>query len=208
MPSMTHLDDVPPTAGGGFGPPVDITVAINDNDDDAEQAYSSSCNGSISTSSSDLELGTDGSEQVVGCRFTSTGIPAGSLITSAKVQFQARHGDAGLCLLRIYVEDADAPATYTGSDGPCDRTWTSTWASWSVPDWVNGDDRLPAQLTVDFSSVLQGVVNRPLFNGDINVIFTDDAPGDGNGWRRNARSHNNASGTKAADIQITYQPPL
>src|SRR5439155_3632165 len=61
-----------------------VEVRVSASSDDAEEQSS----GTVSLTSSDLELVYDGNNQTVGMRFTGVNIPRGATIVNAYVQFQ------------------------------------------------------------------------------------------------------------------------
>ena len=90
-------------------PALDVRIASGT--DDVEQRASS---GSMSMTSSDLELVTDGTTvQVVGLRFLGIDIPPGAVITSAYIQFQTDEVSTGTSSLLIRGEDTGDAAAFT-----------------------------------------------------------------------------------------------
>ena len=112
----------------------DISVAVAADTDDSEECLSTGVN---TTTSSDLEMVDDsstcaGNTQKVGIRFISTGIPQGSVIVTAKIQFTARASDSVATSLTLACEDIDAPPTFTNdADNITDRTETSNTVAWN-----------------------------------------------------------------------------
>ena len=73
------------------GEVVSVEVRVAAGSDDAEESTS----GSMSLTSSDLELVYDGSDQTVGIRFSGVDIPQGANIVNAYVQFQVEESHSG-----------------------------------------------------------------------------------------------------------------
>lgn len=116
--------------------------------------------------SSDLELGTEGGpgglRQAVGLRFLDIGIPAGSTISSAGIQFMVDEDDDEVTDVRIYGELAPnsdqfaiATANVTG------RTRTSNFVLWSIPAWSTEGTSGPDQLTPDLDTIVQEIIGQP-----------------------------------------------
>ena len=82
----------------GVAATVEVRVAAGS--DDAEESAS----GSMSLTSSDLELVYDGSDQTVGIRFSGVDIPQGANIVNAYVQFQVDETSSGRLSLTIEGE--------------------------------------------------------------------------------------------------------
>ncbi len=149
---MTIVD---PTTGPPSSPTVDIRVA-NGNDDAEESAT-----GSVSLTSSDLELVADGSNQTVGMRFNGVAIEKGATINNAWIQFQTDQTSNGATAVSIRGQAADnAGAFITATANLSSRTQTTAAVSWSPAAWnlvgAAGDD----QRTPNISSVIQEIVNR------------------------------------------------
>ncbi len=126
--------------------------------DDAEQASS----GSVSLSSSDLELVTDGSTvQTVGVRFANLAVPKGATITSAYVQFTADEVSTGAASMTIQAEASDNAGTFTSaSGGVTSRATTTAAVGWSPADWPTIGQAGAAQRTSDISALVGAVVGR------------------------------------------------
>jgi hypothetical protein len=150
-PSSTTPPPPPPPPDGVL----DVRVAASS--DDSEEAAS----GSVSNSSSDLELVEDGSDQTVGMRFAGLGIPAGARITNAYVQFTADESHSGATSLTIRGQAADNAATFSSSSrNISSRARTDAFASWSPPAWTTGQAG-EGQRTPNLSSLVQEIVDRP-----------------------------------------------
>ena len=129
------------------------TVASSD---DAEESSS----GSVSLSSSDLELIHDSSDQTVGMRWTSVAIPPGSTITAAYVQFAAKESQSEATSLALRAQAADDATTFTtSSTNVSSRPRTAALVNWAPAAWVSGEAGA-SQRTPDLSAVFQEVVSR------------------------------------------------
>ena len=126
--------------------------------DDAEESSS----GSVTLTSSDLELVYDLSNQVVGLRFTGLAIPRAALIQNAWVQFTADETQSEATQLTIEGQAADNPATFTSSSaGVSTRARTSASVPWSPAAWGAIGDAGADQRTPNLAPILQEIVNRP-----------------------------------------------
>ena len=146
-----------PSSGGGAS----LETRIAAGPDDAEEHS----DGSVSLTSSDLEMMIDGTPQkVVGLRFAGLSIPAGSSVTGAYVQFQADESQSEATTLSIRGEAADNAAAFTtGSGSLTARLGTGTQAAVSWPailPWTAGQAGTE-QRTPDLSPVIQEIVGRP-----------------------------------------------
>jgi hypothetical protein len=146
-------------AEGGGGGAQTVEVRVTAGSDDAEQSVSS---GKTSTTSSDLELTTDGNtQQLVGVRFAAVAIPAGAHITNAYLQFTTDEVSTGASALTLRAENLDSPATYTSTvNAVSGRATTNAFVSWSPPDWTTVGQAAAGQRTPDLSALVQTVVNR------------------------------------------------
>jgi PKD repeat protein len=104
---------------------VAIDVRVSASYDDAEEK----ADGSMSRSSSDLELVYDGSNQKVGLRFNGVTIPKGATITYAYVQFQVDESNSGATSLTIQGENADNALTFSSSSGIQEIVGGNGWSS-------------------------------------------------------------------------------
>lgn len=137
----------PPPAGGTL----DRLVATSL--DDAEQQGTS-----MYTSSSDLELTTDGTlVQQVGIRFPNVTIPKGATITAAWVDFTAKEAWSGATSLTFSSQAIDnAPAFTTAANDISARTMNSATVAWSPSGQTVGLHYTSPSLV----SLVQAVVNR------------------------------------------------
>ena len=201
LPGQSMFTDSPRPIGAG-GVPVDITLEITASEDDIEEDVPG---GSNSDSSSDLEMTYDGVEQIIGLRYLNIGIPQGSTITAAAVQFQSRHADASACTLRVYMALVPDAGPINGSGDLNSIAKTTNFVDWIPPAWTSDDEVSPATKTPDFTAVLQEVVDQLTYSSTSNVVVLILAqPFNGQvNQRRNARSWDN-NPAKAAKFEITY----
>ncbi|HZD78996.1 MAG TPA: hypothetical protein VE646_02995 [Actinomycetota bacterium] len=139
--------------------PTITEAGVAQSSDDAEERPS----GSVSLTSSDLELVVDGSnQQTVGIRFAGTQIPAGATIQDAYVQFTVDEVSTGADTLTIRGQAADDPGTFTTATGNISsRPRTAAAVSWSPPPWDTVGQAGTGQRTPDLAAVLQEIVDRP-----------------------------------------------
>jgi tetratricopeptide (TPR) repeat protein len=137
-----------------------LDVRIASGVDDAKQGASS---GSMSLTSSDLELVADGSTvQLVGLRFPNLGIPVGATILDAFVQFQVDETSTGATSLLIQGQAADSALPFTSASGNLGgRPRTAESVAWSPPAWPSTGVAGADQRTPDLSDVVQEIVDRP-----------------------------------------------
>ncbi|HEX6920788.1 MAG TPA: hypothetical protein VF314_11195, partial [Actinomycetes bacterium] len=154
---LSGSDQTTVTVTGPNGPFV-WEGAVAAGSDDAEQAPG----GSVSLTSSDLELVTDGSTvQTVGIRFAGVPVPRGATVNSASVQFQTDEVSTEATTLTVAGQAADNAGTFTSSSGNVStRARTTASVGWTPPSWSLVGERGPAQQTPDLSTVVQQIVNR------------------------------------------------
>jgi hypothetical protein len=176
-------------------PEIAIQERVSASADDAEQRADSS----MYLNSSDLELVFDVSDQIIGMRFTSVGVPAGAIIVDAYVQFTVDEINTGPTQLTIEAEAADNASGYVYVNGDLSaRARTFQSVSWAPSGWTTVGAAGAAQQTPDLSAVIQEVVDRPGWqNGNaLALIIT------GSG-ERTAESYDGDPG-KAPLLNITY----
>lgn len=135
-----------------------ISARVSASADDAEE----SSTGSVALTSSDLELITDGSAQVVGMRFAGLAIPPGARIRSASVQFQVDETSSEATTLTIQGQATDdAPTFTTASANVSSRARTAASTLWTPPAWSTVGAAGSDQRTPDLSAIVQEIVGRP-----------------------------------------------
>jgi len=161
MLSAAEIADIAAEGGGGGGT-LDIKVAGGN--DDAEQLTS---DGTMDLVSTDLELAdnlaaTGQPSDIVGIRFVNVTIPQGETIDNAYIQFQVDETNSGASSLTIEAEAVDDAAQFTTADYDItSRPRTTASVLWTPPVWTTVGERGPDQRTVDISSLVQEIVNRP-----------------------------------------------
>ena len=127
--------------------------------------------------------------------------PPGATITSAYVQFQAKKTVQPVTLT-IEGQAADNPGTFlSAAFNIPSRPRTLADVSWTPPPWNVVDQRGPAQQTPDLASVLQEIVDRPLWNsGNALVLIVS---GDGTTGNRKAVSFNGTGAEPQLHVEFT-----
>jgi hypothetical protein len=144
-----------PSEGRAAGSIVEIRVAASA--DDAEEGAS----GSVSLTSSDLELVLDGSMQTVGMRFNGLPIPRGANILAAYVQFQVDEVGSSATNLTIQGQDSDNAANFaTATRNVSSRPRTSVAVPWSPVPWNTVGQAGLDQRTPGLAAVIQEIVDR------------------------------------------------
>ena len=153
----------------GTARPVEaLEVRVAASTDDAEEKPS----GSMSLTSSDLELVFDGSDQTVGMRFNAVTIPPGAAITNAYVQFQVDEANTEATSLVIEAEATDNATTFSGSNGNISsRSRTASFVSWSPVPWTTVGLAGPDQRTPNIASIIQEIVNRPGWSSGNSLVI-------------------------------------
>lgn len=139
---------LPPNTGCTIA---DITVRVNDGDDDVEQRSS----GNLATGG-DLDIG----NQPIGLRFKDVNLPQGSNIISAQLEFTAFEERSSGTSTRIYGHDVDNSTAFSGYQGVTNRiNNASTTANqlWTIPAWNNIGQ---THVSPDITPVIQEIVNR------------------------------------------------
>jgi hypothetical protein len=151
--------------------PIRVQVRVQAGSDDAEESAS----GSVSLSSSDLELVAASSNQAVGVRFARVRVPRGATIVGGYVQFTVDEATTGATSLTIRGQAADHPATFTAAARDINsRPLTGAGVSWSPPQWRTVGWAGRPQRTPDLAPVIQEIVDRPGWSARnaIVLVFT------------------------------------
>ena len=138
------------------GATTDIVLNVRDRGDDAEEDVAT---GTMYLTSSDLELMSDGGEQMVLVVFADCPIPNGAMISSANILFdvdEVRPGQSDAPLTAsISGQVGDAALPIDAAFDISSRTPTSTTVMWQPEASVNTHDDL---MTPDLSGVVTEIV--------------------------------------------------
>jgi hypothetical protein len=136
---------------------ITLEIKVAASSDDAEEKPS----GSMSLTSSDLELVSDGSDQTIGMRFNGVTIPQGASIANAYIQFQVDETSLQTTSLTIQGESVDNAATFISSNGNISsRPTTMAAVSWSPPAWTTVGEAEADQQTPNIAPLIQEIVGR------------------------------------------------
>jgi Calcineurin-like phosphoesterase len=117
--------------------------------------------GSVSLTSSDLELVFDGSNQIVGTRFTNVTVPRGATITNAYVQFETDEAHSEATNLTIHGQAVDnAPVFAATAVNISARARTAAAVAWTPPPWTLVGEAGPNQRTPNLAAPIQQIINR------------------------------------------------
>ncbi|WP_417611863.1 alkaline phosphatase PhoX [Owenweeksia hongkongensis] len=190
-----------------------VQVQVNSSSNDAEEDLT---NNTLDLTSTDLELSTDGTDQMVGIRFESLNIPKGAIIQSASIQFTVDEvTTSGNVDVVIAFEDADDAASISGGNGSLtNRAYTLNDAVlWNVPAFANVNNNGADQRTPDLKASLQTVVNRAgwvqgnsVLAGFIDPVYLSVPGYTGNTGKRTAESYNGEANSSPI-LTVTYTPP-
>ncbi|MEM0997396.1 MAG: Ig-like domain-containing protein [Bacteroidota bacterium] len=174
-------------------------LQVNASSDDAEER----ANGSMSLTSSDLELVWDNGDQQIGMRFNGVPVPQGSTVSDAYLQFTVDETSSGATDLTVWGESVDDAATFGGSSGDiANRPRTTASAQWNnVPAWnTTGLSGADQQFT-GLASIIEEIVNRPGWTAGNSLSLIVEGTGE-----RIAESYDGSAGA-APVLVIVYTLP-
>jgi hypothetical protein len=120
--------------------------------------------GSVSRSSSDLEMAIDGTTtQVIGLCFAEINLPPGAVVTNAYIQFVADEKsklDPASLLITGHAE-ADSQLFSRDPYPVSSRPATTATVVWNPDPWVGLGDAGPAQRTPNIASIIEEIVATP-----------------------------------------------
>ncbi|BAY24263.1 hypothetical protein NIES2100_40570 [Calothrix sp. NIES-2100] len=188
-------------ASASIGPNV-VTrqIRVSAGSDDAEQ----SATGSVSLTSSDLELVNDGNNQTVGLRFNSINVPKGVTITNAYIQFKVDETSTTATNLTIQGQAiGNAPTFTSASNNISSRSKTTASVTWNPTAWNSVGAAGVDQRTNNIASVIQEIINRPDWasNNSLVTIIT------GTGARVAESFEGDAAGAPLLHIEYIDKPP-
>ncbi|MEM9819520.1 MAG: CotH kinase family protein, partial [Bacteroidota bacterium] len=152
-----------------------VSVQIKQNNDDAEELPG----GTVKLTSSDLELGIDGTlAQVVGLRFQDIAIPKGAIINKAYIQFTSFQSTTGVSQLSIWGEaTSNATAFEATANNISSRNKTNNMAAWESLDWPFTDIAGTEQQTVDLSAIVQEIIDQSTWQAGNAMAFLIEGTG-------------------------------
>jgi acid phosphatase type 7 len=173
-----------------------IPIAIGS--DDAEEKLS----GQVSVTSNDLELVHDGSLQKVGLRFTNVGIPQGTTISEAYLQFTTDEiVNVNPCALAIHGEKNPNPSPFANTIfNISNRAKTNAVVNWSPATWNILGESAAAQRSPNIAALLTEITNQAGYNSNNAIAFILSGSG-----KRVAYSFEGGA-AKAPKLCISYMP--
>jgi hypothetical protein len=185
-------------------------VRVIDGNDDAEEHLTEG--NTIDLTSTDLEIpdeGGGGDVQDIGIRFQGVNIPAGSIITSAAIQFTVDELDDEDTSVTIFGELSANPLAYTDTAGSISsRAKTTSFADWNnIPLWSVEGEAGPDQRTPDLAVVVQEIIDLAGWaSGNSMAFVISPNPG----GERTAESYNGAADHGNLDLapllQVEFNP--
>ena len=180
---------------------VDLTIGVSDarvtaSHDDAEER----ANGSVSLSSSDLEMVFDGSAQTVGMRFADVWVPPGAAITNAYVEFEVDEVSTIATSLVISGHSADDAPAFDGVVNDISaRPLTAAQVAWDPPAWNTTGAK---QASPNLTPIVQEIVDRPGWTAGNALVMIVTGTG-----KRVAEAYDGAP-SAAPLLHIEYTPSL
>jgi hypothetical protein len=133
-----------------------LDIQINTGADDAEEKAT----GSVSLSSSDLELIFDKTDQTVGLRFSNVTIEPGAVIVDAWVQFTVDEASSGGTELLLQGEASpDAQGFTNSTNNISSRPRTNAQVDWSPVPWQTVGVAGPDQRTPNLAGIISEIIN-------------------------------------------------
>lgn len=129
-----------------------------------------------------------------------TYIPQGATIEAATLTFLPDTTAASAAELRIYGDDADDPAAPTDFADYGSKTETSAYVDWEPGTWTDGE----AEQSPDISAVIQELVDRGGFSGNIQILIENT--GSGGILLRSFTSYDDTPAS-AALLHVEISPP-
>jgi len=187
--TCTANASVPPASPCSVSLQATVSSSISIDNHDAYEAM----DGTMNLINTTIQLG----EQInAGGFIFNSGIPQGARILDAKVQFKAGATSAEATTLTISAEKNSSSRDFSMLlNDISNRPMVSERVQWQVIPWNLGE-RGAAQQTPDISTVIQEIVNRNSFSGNIGIFIT----GTGN---RVVQTHESGTG-QAATLTVMY----
>ena len=133
-------------------------IPIIDASDDAEEGS----DGETNTSSSDLEMVLDASNQIVGLRFDKINIASTSEVRSAVIQFTAHAASTEETELEIHAERIGSASPFEQTDkNISSRRKSSQAVIWKPAPWTKADERGEVQRSPNLAALIKEVIQHP-----------------------------------------------
>lgn len=174
---------------------VDVRVAASA--DDAEESLS----GTVTLTSTDLELIREASNQTVGMRFNGVGIPAGARILRAHVQFGTDETINTTATLLIRGQAlVNPPAFVAKAKNISTRAKTAALVPWAPLTWTVLGEVGAKQRTPDLAPIIQEVIGLPGWaaGGSVVLLITGKGKRVAEAW--------DGDKTKAPLLHIEWEP--
>ncbi|QUM75744.1 hypothetical protein HWV00_05590 [Moritella sp. 24] len=189
---------------------VTISVAIQDgvyvlsrrievSSDDAEELDT----GKVRTTSSDLELVYDGSDQTVGLRFNNINIPQGATIVNAYIQFQTDEVKSVETSLIIQGERSDNAELFLKDYGNISsRPRTTASVAWNPDPWLFVGEAGINQKTSNIQPIITEIINQDGWasGNSLAIIIT------GTGERVAESYNGEQDGSPLLYVEYSYTP--
>lgn len=175
-----------------------LLLPVSAGADDAEENIST---GTVNLSSTDLELGNEGTTpQLVAIRFNNINIPKGTQIQSASIRFTVDEISTEVTSVTIKAEKNVAPLPFTATPfNLSSRTETTNSVNWPIPAWNTVGQSTADQTSPDIRTIIQELVNQDNWTGTgSSMVFFIRGTG-----TRIAKSQE-GSAAQAAVLTITY----
>jgi len=171
-PTPTATNTTTPTPSPvGFGM---VTSQVSNSSDDAEEAVAT---GSMNTTSSDLELGTDGTTgQWVGMRFNNISIPKGAIVLSAFIEFEVDELDTEPTSILLQGQAAPNPSAFSSlKNNISERPRTIASVPWNeIPAWTVANAKWQ---TPDLSAIVQEILDQPDWGAGNSIVIIASGTG-------------------------------
>ncbi|MEJ2559487.1 MAG: Ig-like domain-containing protein, partial [Anaerolineae bacterium] len=179
---------------------ITVETRVMTGSDDAEESAS----GSVSLTSSDLELVFDGDDQTVGIRFNNVTVPQEATVVKAYVQFQVDETPSDPANLTIQGQAADNATTFIDVGGNISsRNETTAAVEWSPAAWPVAGQAGPDQQTPDISPIIEEIVNRDGWSSGNSLVILIT----GNGERVAESYNGNPNGAPLLHVEYSIGAP-
>lgn len=181
------------------------TSTVSLGSDDAEQTVS---NGAVTLNGTSFDIVQQATNvQTLGLRFQSLNIPAGAVITSAKIQFTTNTVTTNNTVNAVIQgQAADNAGTFTTTaNNISSRTKTTSAVNWNaIPGWGTSGTTGANQQTPDLTAVVQEIVSRGGWasGNSMAFILTDNAST--SGASRSAFAFESGTAAQRPTLTVTY----
>jgi hypothetical protein len=160
--------------------------------------------GAMDLTSSDIELGADGTEQIAGLKFINLNIPKNATINQAFIQFTCDEVTSTAIIVKMQGQAEDNPSDFSATTSDISsRARTTEIVLWDIEPWYVAGRAGEIERTPNIASLIQEIVNRPTYLATDGIVIIIESNGGYGTSRRVAESYDGVPAS-APELTVSY----